>query len=88
MPKIGSHIVGYEELESNLIGSYPSDSEHRIANMYVDSTTGDVMVSYIDTLGGEDGTITSEPPSGSYRVTNLYVNEDGETWASYDTNPV
>lgn len=75
-------------LEGNLIGSYPSDVEHRVNNIYVDSTTGDIWMNYIDTAGGEDGTIISEPPSGSYRVINLHVDENGETWVSYDTNPV
>ena len=78
---------GYEP-GSNLIGSYPSDVEHRVDNMYVDSITGDIMMNYIDAAGGDDGTIISEPPNGGCRILNLYVDENGRTWASYDGNSV
>ena len=76
-----------DERESNLIGSYPEYTEHRIANMYVDPS-GDVMVNYADEPGGEDESISSAPPSGSCRILNLYVGENGGTWVSYDENPV
>ena len=72
---------------SNLIGSYPEYTEHRIANMYVDPS-GDVMLNFVDEPGGEDESISSEPPSGSRRILNLYVGENGYTWVSYDENPI
>lgn len=73
---------------SNLIGSYPEDTEYRIANMYLDPATDKVMVNYADSPGGEDESIPSAPPSGSCRILNLYVGENGRTWVSYDENPI
>jgi hypothetical protein len=52
-------------------------NEQRIYNIYVDSTTGDVM---IDIEVASDSTATqiySDPPVGSYRVANVYLEDYG-----------
>ena len=68
----------------NPIGSYPSETEHRISNMYVDSATDRIMISYSDDPGGEDDVVRSEPPTGSNRVLNMFTDSNGRVWVSYD----
>lgn len=52
-------------------------NEQRIYNIYVDSTTGDVMIDIEVATDVTTTQIYSDPPVGSYRVANVYLEDYG-----------
>ncbi len=90
LEKIQETVIDFDTADSHggyLEGFFPegisvqSDpippNEQRIYNIYVDSTTGDVMIDIDLATDAVATQIYSDPPVGSYRVANVYLEDYG-----------
>lgn len=74
--------------EGALVLTNPPTGHHLVTNLYVNQSTGNLVVEYDDASSGGNDTITSAPTTGNYRVTNVYVNQsNGRLVVEYDNTP-
>jgi len=76
-------ITAGAKIESN-----PPSGECKVTNLYVNPTSGKLVVEYDDVPGGRD-LVESNPPAGNCKVTNVYIDiVTGKFVVKYETIPV